>query len=122
MEKASRKPILFACAGCSDAGRAAYDLAQELTRRGVAEMSCLAGVAAEKSTFLRKLEDREVWLVDGCPIHCGAGVFERIERKIDRHIRLLEFGIKKGRTPAEGIDIQKLADEVLQSFEMSVLH
>ncbi|MCC6145442.1 MAG: putative zinc-binding protein [Candidatus Hydrogenedentes bacterium] len=117
MDAISRKPILFACAGSSDAGRAAYDLAQELTRRGVAEMSCLAGVAAEKAAFLRKLEEREVWLIDGCPVHCGAGVFERIGRKRDRHIRLLEYGIKKGRTPAEGIDIHHLADEVLGSFQ-----
>lgn len=61
------KPIVLACAGCSFAGRLAYELAQELDRRGAAEMSCLAGVAADLPCFRKKLEDREVWIIDGLP-------------------------------------------------------
>lgn len=41
-----KKPVVFACSGCSFAGRLAYELAQEMDRLEVAEMSCLAGVAS----------------------------------------------------------------------------
>lgn len=61
------KPVVLACAGCSHAGRVAYDVALELDRWEIAEMSCLAGMAAEKAEFLAKLRNRAVWIVDGCP-------------------------------------------------------
>jgi uncharacterized metal-binding protein len=109
----ARKPILFACAGCSFAGRLAYDLAQELDRRGVAEMSCLAGVAAEKRAFLSKLQGREVWIIDGCPIECSQGVFDRVGHRVHRHIRLHDLGFKKLAAPPEGIDMNALVARVL---------
>jgi hypothetical protein len=37
-----QKPVVFACADCSAAGRLAYEVALELDRRQAAEMSCLA--------------------------------------------------------------------------------
>jgi uncharacterized metal-binding protein len=114
----SRKPILFACAGCSNAGRAAYDVAQELDQRGVAEMSCLAGVAAGKKSFLRKLDGREVWVVDGCPIHCALGVLEQIGKNVDVHVKLLDYGIRKSREATESIDAQDITDRVLESFSL----
>jgi len=55
-----RKPIAFACAGCSFAAKLSWELAKELDRRGIAEMSCLAGVGARKKPFLSMLRDREV--------------------------------------------------------------
>ena len=42
------RPILFARAGCSNAGRLAYDVSRALDAGGDAERSCLAGVAARK--------------------------------------------------------------------------
>jgi len=36
------KPVVFACSGCSPAGQLANQLALELDRRDIAEMSCLA--------------------------------------------------------------------------------
>jgi uncharacterized metal-binding protein len=93
-------PLVYACSGCSHAGRVAYDVAQELTRRAVAEMSCLAGVAAELPVFLRLIEGREVWVIDGCPLECAKGVFDKRAIPVDRHIRLREYGVAKttGRT------------------------
>lgn len=115
-DKKPKKPIVLACAGCSFAGHLAYDLASELDRRGIAEMSCLAGVAAEKPSFLRKIEGREVWLIDGCPIECGLGVFARIGKYIDRHVRLHDFGIKKERPPEEGVNMDVLIQTALAAI------
>lgn len=109
---AERKPLVYACAGCSFAGKLAYDLAKELERRGEAEMSCLAGLGAKHRSFLRQLEKREAWIVDGCPIECSLGVFEQIDRQPQRHIKLHDLGFKKAGPPPEGVDMRKLADEV----------
>jgi uncharacterized metal-binding protein len=76
-EMSSSRPLVFACAGCSPAGKAAYDVAQELAARGAAEMSCLAGVAAELPYFQKQLAGREVWVVDGCPLACAWYVFRK---------------------------------------------
>ncbi|MFW6038884.1 MAG: putative zinc-binding protein [bacterium] len=109
---AERKPLVFACAGCSFAGKLAYDLAREIDRRGDAEMSCLAGVGAKHPSFLRKLKGREAWIIDGCPIECAGGVFKQVERDAQRHIKLHELGFKKNFEPEGGVDISRLAEHV----------
>jgi uncharacterized metal-binding protein len=96
------KPVVFACAGCSFEGRLAYDLAQELDRRGIAEMSYLAGLACEKKPFLKKIQRREVWIIDGCPIGCALGVLDRL-RRTAVHIRLHDLGYRKTAPPPEGV-------------------
>jgi len=108
-----RKPLVFACAGCSFAARLSWDLAKELDRRGLAEMSCLAGVAAGKRVFLRQLRGREVWVIDGCPIECGLGVFGLSGLPVDQHIRLAEMGFTKHTEPEGGVDMDALVDRVI---------
>jgi uncharacterized metal-binding protein len=88
-------PLIYACAGCSPAGRAAYEVAQTLSAQGDAEMSCLAGVAAELPKFRKQLADREVWVVDGCPLECARHVFRKLGHDVAHHIRLHEHGVKK---------------------------
>jgi uncharacterized metal-binding protein len=105
---AERLPIVLACAGCSFAGGLAYDLAKELERRGYAEMSCLAGVAAEKPAFLRKIRNRPVWIIDGCPIACADGIFEKLGLTPAAHIRLDTNGINKNKAPETGVDMNAL--------------
>ena len=106
-----RLPLVFTCSGCSLAGRLAYDLGQEFDRRGIAEMSCLAGVGAAKSHFLKQLRGREVWIIDGCPIECGLGVFAQVRRQADVHIRLHELGVKKNSGAQAGWDLERLLEE-----------
>jgi len=103
-----RKPIVFACAGCSFSAKLSWELAKEQDRRGIAKMSCLAGVGARKKPFLNKLRDREVWVIDGCPIECGLGIFDLIDTPVDRHIRLADLGIRKNAEPEGGVDMDAL--------------
>lgn len=110
---AERAPVVFACAGCSFAGQLAYQLALELDRRGHAEMSCLAGVGAEKPVFFRKMQGREVWVVDGCPIACGQGIFDRVGRSAPFYIRLHDLGYKKTVPPEDGVDMDRLIEQAL---------
>ncbi len=117
MTHTPRKPIVFACAGSSSAGNLSWHVAKELERRGVAEMSCLAGIGAHKPAFLRKLRDREVWMIDGCPIHCGAGIFDLLDQPPAHHIRLADFGIKKQEPFNEQNDVAELASRVLEQIQ-----
>jgi uncharacterized metal-binding protein len=107
---ADRKPLVYACAGCSFAGRLAYEVALELDARGTAEMSCLAGVAAKHPHFLRQLEGREAWIIDGCAIGCAQGVFAQVGRPAERQIRLDELGIRKHRPPDGGVAVADVID------------
>ena len=107
-------PILFACSGCSNAGQLANDLAKELDRRGVAEMSCLAGVGAGKEIFLKRLRDREVWVIDGCPINCSLGVFDQVRENVDVHIRLSDFQVKKNADRPSGAEFDQFVETVLE--------
>lgn len=109
------RPLVFACAGCSHAGRLAYDVAQEMDGRGVAEMSCLAGIGAQKANFLKQLRGRTVWVIDGCPIECAAGVFDDVHQKVDVHIRLHDYGVRKDQSMTQSPTIQELVQsDVLQ--------
>lgn len=114
----SSRPLVFACAGCSPAGKAAYDIAQELTARGAAEMSCLAGVAAELPYFQKQLVGREVWVIDGCPLNCGLQVFCKQRREPDEHIRLHEHGVKKQVGLPAGMTLEEFVD-ALPSTEVN---
>lgn len=111
---ADRNPIVFACAGCSFAAKLSWELAKELDRRGIAEMSCLAGVGAHKKPFLNRLRDRAVWVIDGCPVECGLGIFELIDTPVDRHIRLADLGFKKNAEPEGGVNMDALIHQVVK--------
>jgi uncharacterized metal-binding protein len=107
-------PIVFACSGCSSAGQLANQLAVELDRRGIAEMSCLAGIGANKPHFLKQLVGRQVWIIDGCPIHCSLGVFDQVHEQATVHIRLHDLGVRKNAPLPEGPALEQLIDDVLQ--------
>ncbi len=114
-------PIVFACSGCSNAGQLAGRVALELDRRGIAEMSCLAGVGAAKPLFLNKLHDRLVWVIDGCPINCSLGVFDQVHQHADVHIRLHDLGIKKNAAHPEEAAFEQLMTGVLEQVRQSTL-
>ncbi len=105
-------PLVYACAGCSPAGRAAYEVAQSLTSRGDAEMSCLAGVAAELPYFRKQLAGREVWVVDGCPLECARQVFRKQGRDVAYHIRLHDYGVKKQIGLPEEAALEDVVDAI----------
>ncbi|MFO0814096.1 MAG: putative zinc-binding protein [Gemmatales bacterium] len=110
-------PIVFACAGCSNAGKVAYELGRTLSERGIAEMSCLAGIGAAKPLFLKKLQDREVWIIDGCPIECSQGVFAQINESVDIHIRLHDLGVRKNEAVPDTEGFEKVVSAALEQVE-----
>lgn len=122
LERSPRKPVVFACSGCSSAGKRADDVARCLDERGDAEMSCLAGIGSGHPTFRRKIENREAWLVDGCPLHCALGVFEQagLGAAVSRHIRLQDYGVKKDAPLDTGPNCDTLMNLVTNSIHRDV--
>lgn len=118
-QKVPETPLVFACSGCSFAGKLTDDLARHLDRTGDAEMSCLAGIGARRPGFLAKLRSREVWAIDGCPIECARGVFEQAGQggAITRHIRLHDLGVKKHQAPNGGVDVDAIAADLTEHVE-----
>lgn len=108
--------LIFSCSGCSDAGNAAYQVALSLYDEGVVEMSCLAGVAAKKPSFLRKLKGKKVIVVDGCPVECAKGIFKNQNIPIHQHIQLRDYGMKKRHT---GKDLkEEEVSEILRKIKL----
>ena len=71
------KPIVYACSGCSDAGELADRIARQLTRAGVAEMSCLAGIGGRVKSIVGRGEKAErILVIDGCPLNCARKTLE----------------------------------------------
>lgn len=109
-----RKPLVFSCSGCSFAGKLADNVARELDRQQLAEMSCLAGIGARHHSFLSRLAGRRVWIIDGCPIECAHGVFEQAGQAghLSKHIRLHDMGFKKTLPPVDGVNVLELARSI----------
>jgi len=94
------KPVVYACSGCSDAGELADSVARELTRLGVAEMSCLAGIGGRVKSLMNKAERAETILViDGCPLNCARNTLELAGFQKFRHLELHRLGFRKGSCP-----------------------
>jgi len=66
------KPIVYSCSGCSSAAQMANHIAVQLDRRGIAEMSCIAGVGGNVKKLVRTAQSgRKIIVIDGCPLACS---------------------------------------------------
>lgn len=110
--------ILYACAGCSKAGQNAYQIAIELDSRKAGEMSCLAGVASGKSSFIKKITAKKIAVIDGCPIECAKTVLKNCGLQIDAHFQLRSFGISKNKATTQK-QIEVVVNQIEQQLKES---
>lgn len=89
-------PLVYSCSGCSSAAQLANQVALQLDRRGVAEMSCIAGVGGDVPHLMKIVRSgRPVIALDGCPLACVKSVLARHGITADRHYPLQQYGVKK---------------------------
>ncbi|WP_174873489.1 putative zinc-binding protein [Vogesella oryzae] len=89
-------PLVYSCSGCSSAAQLANHFALRLTRAGLAEMSCIAGVGGQVPALLRLARSgRRILALDGCPLACVQGCLLQAGIRADRCIELSDHGIKK---------------------------
>jgi uncharacterized metal-binding protein len=92
----SHLPLVYACSGCSSAAQLANHVALQLDRRGVAEMSCIAGVGGDVPYLLKIAHSgRAIVALDGCPLVCVKSSLARHGIEADRHYQLNQYGVKK---------------------------
>lgn len=89
-------PLVYSCSGCSSAAQLANNVALQLDRRGVAEMSCIAGVGGDVPHLMKTVRSgRPIVALDGCPLVCVKSVLARHGITADRHYQLQQYGVKK---------------------------
>ena len=94
------KPIIYSCSGCSDAGELADLVARRLSKQGVAEMSCLAGIGGRVKPLLMKAQKAQrIIVVDGCPLNCARHTMEGAGFNQFQHVELHKLGHRKGSCP-----------------------
>jgi uncharacterized metal-binding protein len=92
----ARLPLVYSCSGCSSAAQLANDVALRLDRKGVAEMSCIAGVGGDVPHLLKTaLSGRPIIALDGCPLVCVKSTLARHGIAPGRHYQLQQYGVKK---------------------------
>lgn len=88
--------LVYSCSGCSSAAQLANHVALQLDRRGVAEMSCIAGVGGDVPHLMKVVRSgRPIVALDGCALACVKSVLARHGITADRHYSLQQYGVKK---------------------------
>lgn len=89
-------PLVYSCSGCSSAAQMANHVAVQLDRRGLAEMSCIAGVGGDVPSLLKTAHSgRPMVVIDGCPLECARKSLERHGIVPDEHVQLGQEGVRK---------------------------
>jgi uncharacterized metal-binding protein len=89
-------PLVYSCSGCSSAAQMTNAMAIELDRRGLAEMSCIAGVGGDVPSLVKRATSgRPVVALDGCPLHCARSCLARHGVRPALHVDLSEFKVRK---------------------------
>src|SRR4030065_1081193 len=89
-------PLVYSCSGCSSAAQMANHVALQLDRKGLAEMSCIAGGGGEVPALVKvALSDRPIIAIDGCAMACAKNCLARHNVEPEPHIVLHDFGGKK---------------------------
>ena len=90
------QPLVYSCSGCSSAAQLANHIAVQMDRRGMAEMSCIAGVGGDVPKLVRLARSgRPIIALDSCPLVCVRSSLARHRIAPARHYQLHEYGVKK---------------------------
>jgi uncharacterized metal-binding protein len=97
---ASKRIVIYACSGCSDAGELADRAARALSQKRMGEMSCLAGIGGRVKQLMTKAEKAEhIVVIDGCPLNCARNTLAQAGFNQVHHLELHKLGLRKGSCP-----------------------
>jgi uncharacterized metal-binding protein len=96
MSSRAHLPLVYSCSGCSSAAQMANWLAIALDRRGLAEMSCIAGVGGDVPKLVRlATSGRPIIGIDGCALACVRNTLARHGVAPDDYHLLSDHGVRK---------------------------
>jgi uncharacterized metal-binding protein len=94
--KAPDLPLVYSCSGCSSAAQLANHVAVQLDRRGIAEMSCIAGVGGDVPHLVKIAQSgRTIVALDGCALACARNCLARHGVEPTQYHQLQKYGVKK---------------------------
>lgn len=96
MMGAKPKILVYSCSGASSAAQMANWIAIQLDRRGLAEMSCIAGIGGGVKALVAKAGAADIIIsVDGCPLDCVEHCLSKEGFKSTVRYELSKFGVPK---------------------------
>lgn len=109
------KPLVYSCSGCSNNAQLANQLAIDLDREQLAEMSCIAGVGGGVKSLVNKARSgRKLIALDGCNLHCVKHCLQQQQLEADLHYTLSELGIRKRyHMDYEEEDVEKVKQRLM---------
>ena len=121
------QPLVYSCSGCSSAAQLANHVAVRMDRKGVAEMSCIAGVGGDVPKLVRLAQSgRPILALDGCPLVCVKSSLARHGITPERHYQLHEYGVKKRNhqdfDPQEAAEVLARIEADLQEHPLAASH
>lgn len=116
----SENIAIFPCVGASNVGQLSNKIAIELDKKEIGNLMCTAGIGARASGIMKSAEASDrIIAIDGCPVNCASKTLELAGFKVDSHIIISEFGIKKTKEKElkedEVSEALKKTLEILQS-------
>jgi uncharacterized metal-binding protein len=109
--------LVFACSGASDVGHLTDLAAREMTKRGVAQMFCLAGIGGRVSGIMASTEAAAgILVLDGCPLDCGRRTMEQAGFKNFVHLRVTDLGFERGKSPPTPERVQQVVQQATDRF------
>ncbi|MGB9597470.1 MAG: putative zinc-binding protein [Candidatus Poribacteria bacterium] len=111
--------LVFPCSGAADVGAIADQVGRKMTREGLGNMYCLAGIGGHVSGIVEttKAAD-EVITIDGCPIACATKSVEHIGIT-PKSFEVTKMGFEKYKTPITEEAINKVYSEIKAALENS---
>ena len=88
--------LIFPCSGGSNVGQIANQAGVKLTKEGMGNFFCLAGIGGHASGMIESTKAGKVIVaIDGCPVACAKKTLERAGFNIDEYVQVTEIGIEK---------------------------
>lgn len=90
------KILVYSCSGCSSAAQMANKIAIGLDRKGIAEMSCIAGVGGGVPSLVKKAKEADTIVgIDGCPLACVKACLKQQGLSPTQYYELTRMGVQK---------------------------
>lgn len=107
--------LIFACCGGSDVGELTDLAARKLTKDGIGQMYCTAGVGGRVSKVMKTAEAAEkILAIDGCPLNCVKNSLLQAGFSKFSHLQVTDLGMTKGSSPATADNIAKVTAKAVE--------
>lgn len=101
--------LIFACSGAADVGHVSDMAARKMTKEGMGQMFCLAGVGGRVEPIMKKtLSAEKILAIDGCNLDCVKKTLREAGIDTFIHMRVTDLGLEKGQSPATEDNIAKV--------------